>query len=84
MQKRSGVPLLRFSPLLKFLHTRPFTPGTDIQAQCEAYVTLIQANPSLSGEPLDFTAKSISYLGVTPFPLTAQAHLVHRMTALGV
>ena len=45
MQKRSGVPFLRFTSTLKFLHSRPFTPRTDIQAGREAYVTPIGRAP---------------------------------------
>ena len=51
MQKRSGVPLLQLTSTLKFLHPRPFTPTTHIQAGCEAYVTPFRANPSLCEEP---------------------------------
>ena len=63
IQKRSGVPLLQFTSTLKLLHSRPFTPRTDIQAGCEAYVTSIRSSPSLCEEPLGFTREINQLLG---------------------
>ena len=45
MQKRSGVPLLRFtSNFGGFLHSRPSAPRTEIPTGCEAHVTPIRSS----------------------------------------